>query len=267
MRRRAETLLSVAGFDPSGGAGALLDVNVFNRLGFHGAAVLTALTAQDTRGVNAVVEVPSSFILKQFKALKRDLKIAGVKVGMLGGASGVEAMSEILEQTAGVPRVVDPVFRSSSGSWLTTKNVLPAFLDAVKGRASLLTPNLSEAGLITGSRPQTIGDIIRAARKIQDLTGLPCLVKGGHLKGRPVDVLCDGRRVHRFPHRRIRKDVHGTGCFLSSAIVAYLARGSFLEDAVRSAVELTVGALEAAAFVGRGRAVLRDFDSGPGGRR
>jgi len=267
MRRRTETLLSVSGFDPSGGAGALLDVRVFNRLGFHGAAVLTALTVQDTRGVDAVAEVPAWLVGKQFKALKRDLRIAGVKVGMLGSARGVEIMKEILEQTADVPRVVDPVFRSSSGLWLTKKRALSAFLDAVKGRATLITPNLSEAELMTGSRPRTVDGMTRAARRIQELTGLPCLVKGGHLKGLPVDVLFDGRRVYRFGHRRIGRDVHGSGCFLSSAILAHLAGGAALEEACRSAVRMTVAALAASTVVGRGRAVFSDPTSRREGRR
>jgi hydroxymethylpyrimidine kinase/phosphomethylpyrimidine kinase len=267
MNRPERSLLSVAGFDPTAGAGVLLDVGVFNRFGFHGASVLTSVTAQNTAGVREVRVLPSAFIQGQFDALADDLRIAGVKFGMLGGAGSVGVMKNILECLKDVPRVVDPVFRSSSGYALLPEGSIPAFLAAVRGRASLLTPNLDEAERITGLKPRDLNGLRTAARRIREMTGVPCLLKGGHLAGRPVDVLDDGRRCSVFRHPKIRGEVHGTGCFLSATILALLARGMPLEKACRRAVDATVDALASAADVGRGRRVFRTISRTKARRR
>jgi hydroxymethylpyrimidine/phosphomethylpyrimidine kinase len=270
MGRHVQTLLSLAGFDPSAGAGVLLDLRIFSEHGFHAAAVLTSVTVQNTQAVREVHPFPQSFILKQFESLAADLNLAGIKVGMLGGRGGIRALGLILERARNIPRVVDPVFRSTSGFWLMDKKSIPDYLTALKGRASLFTPNIPEAELILGQKIRDAAEMKSAARRISRLTGIPCLLKGAHLAGAGneiADVLYNGRRFAFFSHKKIRKDVHGTGCFLSSTALAYLARGCSLERACRRAVEQTVRAIARSRPPGVGRPVLSISSARPAERR
>jgi hydroxymethylpyrimidine kinase/phosphomethylpyrimidine kinase len=250
---RGPVLVSVAGFDPSAGAGVLLDLGVFRALGFRGAAVLSALTVQDSERVRAVRPLPAAYVLSQFRTLARDVPVVGVKVGMLGSGSNLGAAARILAAASGLPRVVDPVLRASSGAWLLERSAVPNFLPAVRGRLSLLTPNLSEASALSGLRIRSVEDMERAARRLAERALAPCLVKGGHLPGRPVNVLFDGRRIVRFVSPRIDRPTRGTGCFFSSAVLALLARGLSVEAACRRATRLAGEAIRTSAAVGRGR--------------
>ncbi len=251
-----KTLLSIAGYDPSGGAGALLDVRIFESLGFHGAAVLTSLTAQNTAKVEKVLPLPASFVRHQYKALAGDLRFAGIKVGMLGSGAALTAVAGILGKNRMIPRVIDPVFRSSSGALLLEKKAAARFLEAFKGRAALITPNADEAAALTGLALRSVAGMEEAARRITGAADVPCLVKGGHLRPESVDVLYDGGRITRFSHPRISKDVHGTGCLLSSAILARLARGDGLEEACSEGIALTARAIRRAKRVGSGQHVF-----------
>jgi len=247
-------LVSVAGFDPSAGAGVLLDLSVFRSLGFRGAAVLTALTVQDTRKVREVRSLPSRFVLSQYETLSRDVPIAGVKVGMLGSGANLKAAAGILAAASGLPRVVDPVLRSSSGVRLLDKHAVRAFLPVLEGRLSLLTPNIEEAALLSGLKIETVRDMETAARRLAERVLAPCLIKGGHLRGHPVNVLFDGAKTHLFDSPRIaHPSVHGTGCYFSSAVLARLAGGFSLVSACRQATRLTREAIRTSAAVGRGR--------------
>lgn len=254
-------LVSVAGFDPSGGAGVLLDIGVFRARGFRGLAVLTGLTVQNTRGVRAVRPLPAAFVLSQYEALAEDIPIAGVKVGMLATAANVKAAARILEKAAGRPRVVDPVLRSSSGAALLAPGAVAGYLRAFRGRLSVLTPNLDEAARLSGLAVAAVEDMETAARRISDALCAPCLVKGGHLDGDPVDVLFDGVRTRLFASRRSPGRAHGTGCFFSSALLAELASGAPLNDACRAAGRLTREAIRTAKPAGRG---MRLLDPTPG---
>lgn len=250
-------LVTIAGYDPSGGAGALLDVAVFERLGFAGAGVLTAITAQDAERVFRVLPVPARHVEGQFRALKRAAPVAGIKVGMLGTRENLEAVAVILARNNKVPRVVDPVLRSTSGAPLLRKAAWPRFLDAFEMNADLITPNLYEAEVLTGRPVRNVGEMTEAAAWIWHRTGLACLVKGGHLEGKAVDVLFDDMKVTLFPHPRVAKNVHGTGCFLSAAILAFLARGKPLAEACGRAVEELQRGLEQAVPATGGRWVFR----------
>ncbi len=251
-------LLSVAGFDPSGGAGALLDVAVFEAAGFKGMSVLTALTIQNTREVFRVVPVPGRTVLAQYRALARDVRFKGVKVGMLGKADNLAALGRILAGVEGIPVVIDPVFRSSSGAALLQGGSAGAFIKTVRGRASLLTPNLDEAARLSGLQVRTPDEMLHAGRIIFDLTGIPCLVKGGHLPKNPVNILWDGRKTAVFGSRRkLPKEAHGTGCFLSSSILTRLAAGRPLVEACAEATDLAHEAILRAFRPGGGRFVLR----------
>jgi len=254
-----KVLVSIAGYDPSGGAGVLLDSAVFRRFGFPGAGLLTAVTAQNSRTVAAVRCLGGSFLYRQYETLVQDVGLAGIKVGMLGGPGNIAALGRILANHEGLPVVVDPVFRSSSGRWLLDKKAVPSYLDKIKGRITLLTPNLDEASLIFGRRLRKPVDMKEAARKIVDLVAAPCLIKGGHLAGKAEDVLYDGRRFFLFPHKRIAKDVHGTGCFLSSSLLCYLVMKKSLVEACSLASEFTQAAMKKAVHLGKGRAIFLEF--------
>jgi hydroxymethylpyrimidine/phosphomethylpyrimidine kinase len=252
-------LLSIAGYDPSAGAGVLLDIAVFRGFGFFGAGILTALTAQNSRRVTGVRLPGGRFLLRQYEALVEDIEPSGIKVGMLGGCANLPALSRILVRHPGIPVVVDPIVRSSSGRWLLEKRAIPSFLTRIKGKISLLTPNLQEASILSGRRPRNPEEMKEAARRIADRIAAPCLVKGGHLAGPLADVLYDGRRFFMFRHKKQPLDVHGSGCFLSSSLLGYLVRGHPLAEACGRAVEFTQGALRRAVRLGRGRKVFFSF--------
>jgi len=253
-----KTLVSIAGYDPSGGAGVLLDVAVFERLGFAGAGALTAVTVQDSARVSRVLPLPARRVEEQFRALRRANPVAGIKVGMQGTRENLEAVAGILSRHKKVPRVVDPVLRSSLGALLLRKGAWRGFLDAFTMKADLITPNLYEAEVLTGRPVRDIEEMKEAAERIWLWTGLACLVKGGHLEGDAVDVLFDGdRRVTVFPHPRVAKDVHGTGCYLSAAILAFLARGKPMALACAMAIEELRRELAAAEPAAGGRWVFR----------
>ncbi|MHB8095288.1 MAG: bifunctional hydroxymethylpyrimidine kinase/phosphomethylpyrimidine kinase [Candidatus Aminicenantales bacterium] len=251
-----KVLLSVAGFDPSGGAGVLMDIRVFESLGFRGMAVLTALTSQNTLEVRRILPLPSAVIRNQYEALASDVRPAGIKSGMLGSKDGITALRRILSSHPGLPRVVDPVLRSSSGALLLESGSRSAFLRAVRGNASLLTPNLDEASWIAGIPVRNPADMREAARAVFGATGVPCLVTGGHLPKKAIDILYDGRAESSFEHEKLRRDVHGTGCCLSSAALGYLARGKSLESACGLASEFVHEAIRKSAKAGRGRRLI-----------
>jgi len=258
-------LLSVGGFDPSGGAGVLLDLKVFQSLGFRGMAVLTALTAQNTDRVSRVFSLPPQFVLDQLLALTKDVEFAGIKVGMLGTGRNIAPVLRILESVPNVPVVVDPVFKSTSGARLMERKAFCRLVREIGGRASVLTPNLAEASLISGGNIRTVQDMLLAAGRIFGISGAPCLIKGGHLPEKPADLLYDGRDYFLFKRKKIKKSVHGSGCFLSSCLLGFLAQGKSLRSAVFLAGRLTHRAIAAAVLIGRGRHVvsfpLRDEDS------
>jgi hydroxymethylpyrimidine/phosphomethylpyrimidine kinase len=239
MSRHFPVLLSVAGYDPSGGAGVLLDTAVMRRLGFRAVAVVTAVTVQNTAGVRNVHALPAVLVRDQWQALAEEAPIAGIKIGMLGTAENARAVIRERARHPGIPCVVDPVFRSSSGARLLEPAAIPGLLKSWAGRATLLTPNLDEAAKLSGLPVRTVAEMEAAARFIYERTAVPCLVKGGHLKTLAVNVLFDGVRIRHFVKSRLAGEVHGTGCYFSSALTAFLAQGRELPEAVRRATEFT----------------------------
>ena len=249
-------LASIAGYDPSAGAGVLLDVRVFEKLGFRGAAVITAITAQNTRYVKNIYSLPSPLLREQYQVLSADMAFAGIKIGMVGSGENLNAVSEILTGLKDIPRVIDPIFRSSSGAWLLDKEALSGFLEKIRKRATVLTPNLFEAGLMIGSEVRNVPDMREVAKEIYDSTRIPCLIKGGHLEDDAVNLLYDGQKVYLFGKKKIKKDVHGTGCFFSAGLLCYLAKGKSVAKACELATEFTHTAIREAIRMGRGRPVF-----------
>jgi len=249
-------LLSIAGFDPSAGAGVLLDLNVFRALGFDGAAVLTAITVQNTAAVFRIRALDPRFVRAQAEALVRDMAFSGLKVGMIGSSANLREVGRLLNNHAHLPRVIDPVLCSSSGRRLIESSAVDRFLKTVEKMASVLTPNLDEAARLAGRQVRTIADMHAAAEIIFERTHVPCLIKGGHLAGDAVNLLFDGRTETRFRKRRWAKDVHGTGCLFSSALLAFLVQSGDLAEAGRLATDWTHRAIRTARPIGKGRAVF-----------
>ena len=254
MKTPRPFVLSVSGFDPSGGAGALLDAAVFRRLGFRAAAVVTAVTVQNSAGVKSVHPLTARLVRAQWRALDEEESIAGIKVGMAGTADNLRTIVRELGRHPGIPRVVDPVLRATSGARLLDRAAESGFLKSLKARATLLTPNRDEAARLAGRPVRSVREMEEAARLIFERSGVACLVKGGRLAGAAIDVLYDGRRSFLFSQARIAGDVHGTGCYLSASIVGFLVRGQALSDAVRRAAAATHRA-------------MRQARPAPGGRR
>ncbi len=242
--------LTIAGSDPSGGAGIQADLKTFTVLGAYGASVITALTAQNTRGVTGVHKVPADFIAAQFDAVTNDLTIAATKTGMLGDEETVRTVAQLIS-AAGLKRVVvDPVMVATSGDVLLAADAIAAVRTLMLPLAALITPNLPEAAKLLDQPIATTEAV--AQRQAEALLGYGCaavLLKGGHGEGsESVDYLATQTGTIRLSKPRIAtRNTHGTGCTLAAAVTAGLALGMTLEDAVRRAKDFVWGALKAGA--------------------
>lgn len=246
---RVPNVLSVAGSDPSGGAGIQADLKTFGALGVHGCAVLTALTAQSTQGVTGVHAVPARFVREQVETLVADVSLAAVKVGMLGNADVVRTVSELAQEGLLPDLVLDPVMVSTAGSRLLDADALEE-MRALAHHADLITPNLPEAAVLLGRDPRDIAEgpaqMLDEARALLDLGCPRVLLKGGHASGEHVlDLLVDADGAHELGGPRVpTPHTHGTGCSLSSAIAALRPRRDSWLDTVADARAWLVGALE-----------------------
>ncbi len=248
-----KTLLTIAGYDPTSGAGTVLDINVFQDLGFFGMGIITSLTAQNTQKVSKVYCPPPNMIMNQYESLGDDVKLFGIKVGMLGCKKNISTVANILSRNSLIPRVVDPVFHSSSGTRLLEPDAISGYIKALAGQITVFTPNAHEASLITGFQVKTLREMKIAAKKIFKLCLAPCLITGGHLEKETTDVLYDGKNHHVFEQKKIDVEVHGTGCFLSSALLAYLSRGEVLKEACHLAINKTHAHIKRSVRIGNGQ--------------
>ncbi len=251
-------LLTVAGSDSGGGAGIQADLKTFAAHGAYGMSVVTALTAQNTIGVRAVAATSPEMVAAQLDAVLGDLGVDGIKVGMLAERPLVEVVSDRLQGVSRVPLVVDPVLTATGGETLLEAAALAALRERLAPLATLLTPNLPEAECLLEVGHDERHDLAELARELGNLSPA-VLLKGGHAADGDeiVDLLWDGEQVHEFRHRRIRNRVgHGSGCTLSAAIVARLARGEALVAACGGAIEWLQGAFENAPRLGSGAAPL-----------
>lgn len=240
--------LTIAGSDSGGGAGIQADLKTFAALGVYGGSVLTAITAQNTKGVFAIHEVPGEFIAAQMDAVFSDLDVRSVKIGMLGSAAAIAAVGAGLRRHRARNVVLDTVMTASSGGKLLHDDAVDA-LRAMIAQARLITPNLPEAAALTGAEEARDEDEMCAqAQKLLTLGAAAVLIKGGHGSGsESVDILVEGASRTRFAAPRIEtRNTHGTGCTLAAAIAAGLAKNLSLVDAVRQAKAFVTAALEAA---------------------
>jgi hydroxymethylpyrimidine/phosphomethylpyrimidine kinase len=240
-----KTVLTIAGSDPSGGAGVQADLKTLADFGVRGLSAITALTAQNGHAVKGVMAVPRRFLIKQIETLLGAFKVDAVKIGMLASAEILLSVTRLIKKRELKNIVLDPVLRSSNGYPLFEKkglSTITRLLPLVK----VLTPNIDEAGVLSGIKVKEVKGMEEAARRILLLGPAYVLVKGGHLKGPPVDILHDGRRFYYYEGKRVtRKDLHGTGCNLSSAIAAGLARGRTVNRAVEDAKSYVIGVIKA----------------------
>jgi hydroxymethylpyrimidine/phosphomethylpyrimidine kinase len=242
--------LTIAGSDPSGGAGIQADLKTFSALGIYGATVITALTAQNTVGVTGVFSIPPGFITAQFHSVVSDLDVSAVKTGMLGDAATVELVASLLAEVPAIPVVVDPVMVATSGDVLLAPDAIEAVRRVLLPRAALITPNIPEASrLLDCPEAETEAEMSAQAEALMKFGCGAALVKGGHGGGaEAVDVLFDGREHYVLRQPRVEtSNTHGTGCTLSAAIAAGLAMGQTLEGAVAAAKLYVWNALSAGA--------------------
>jgi hydroxymethylpyrimidine/phosphomethylpyrimidine kinase len=256
--------LTIAGSDSSGGAGIQADLKTFAALGVYGASVITALTAQNTQGVSAIDLVPPEFVTAQIEAVFGDLDVGAVKVGMVAQLSTIEAIVASLKRYSPKHVVLDPVMVATSGDRLLATEAVDALRTRLIPLASLITPNLPEAAALLGEGVASdAADIERQGRRLLAMGCPAVLIKGGHADGaESVDYLIEARRIARLAAPRVAtKNTHGTGCSLSSAITAYLARGEAMESAVRNAKTWISAAIAAADrfSVGHGRGPIHHF--------
>ena len=246
-------ILTIAASDSGGGAGIQADLKTITVLGAYGMSALTAVTAQNTLGVNGIHALPATFVRAQIDAVMSDIGATAVKTGMLFNAEIITAVAEAL-QRHGVSRlVVDPVMIATSGHSLIEKAALGELRARLLPLAALVTPNLEEASRLTDRPVHTREHMQQAAVMIHAMGPAAVLVKGGHLEGECVDVLFDGRTHHFFEGPRINTPhTHGTGCTLSAAIATMLGRGLELHDAIEQARQFLTGALRSARPLGSG---------------
>lgn len=241
-----KTALTIAGFDPSAWAGVLADIKTFEAFGVDGVAVVSALTAQNRTLVTATQPVNAAFLQKQIATLTDGFRIDAVKIGMLGSAANVRAVFDIVKNKKFKNIVLDTVFCSTSGHALLDKKGIVE-IKRLLSFVTLATPNIAEASSLSGIKIKNIQDMEAAARIIHALGARNVLVKGGHLEGEPIDLLFDGKRSFHFKGRRIKATkavLHGTGCILSSAIAASLAKGLVVRRAVKDAKEYLMDELK-----------------------
>ena len=246
-------ILTVAGSDSGGGAGIQADIKTITVLGGYGLSVITALTAQNTLGVQGIQDVPSDFIRKQMDSVLSDIGADAVKTGMLATRAIVLTVAEGLAAHKVVNLVVDPVMVATSGDPLLTGDAVDAVKEKLIPLAFMVTPNLHEASLLSGLTIEDLEGVREAARRIMDLGPGHVLIKGGHLEGEAADTLYDGRNFETFRTPTIASaNTHGTGCTLSAALATFLAQGLSASEAVAAAKKFITAAIKGSFPLGAG---------------
>jgi hydroxymethylpyrimidine/phosphomethylpyrimidine kinase len=252
--------LTIAGSDPSGGAGLQADLKTFHQFGVYGEAVVTLVTVQNSLRVSRVELLPRDLVLEQIAAVVEDMPPGAAKTGALGSAEMVEAVARAAAEF-GFPLVVDPVMVSKHGQPLLPETAAHAIRQHLLPRAALVTPNIPEAEALTGITIRTLDDMRRAAARICQMGARAALIKGGHTSGEDsTDILFDGVEWRDFPAARIStRHTHGTGCTFSAAITAGLARGQALGDAVERAKRFIQEAIRTNPGLGHGAGPVNHF--------
>jgi len=251
--------LTIAGSDPSGGAGIQADLKTFHQCGVYGQAAITLITVQNSVRVSRVEVLPADLVAEQIAALLEDSPPKAAKTGALGSAEIVETIARMATGFP-FPLVVDPVMISKHGARLLPPEAVEVLAERLLPVAALITPNLAEAEVLTGIAIRTTGDMRQAARRLHERGARAVLVKGGHLEGDPADLLFDGSEFREFPAARIpTRHTHGTGCTYSAAITAGLAHGLTLAGAVERAKAFITEAIRTSPGLGCGAGPVNHF--------
>jgi hydroxymethylpyrimidine/phosphomethylpyrimidine kinase len=246
-------ILTIAGSDSGGGAGIQTDLKTITVLGGYGMSVITALTAQNTVGVQAVFELPLEFIERQIDSVIEDIGVDAVKTGMLSNSAIVSLVASKIKQYRLKRVIVDPVMVAKSGDPLLKEEAQKALREDLIPLAFVVTPNLPEASVLAGFKVKNLDTMKEAARKIYDLGAKNVLIKGGHLEGDILDLLFDGKTFYEYPAPRIpTKNTHGTGCTFASAIATELAKGVTVQTAVKRAKAFMTTAIRFSLPLGKG---------------
>jgi hydroxymethylpyrimidine/phosphomethylpyrimidine kinase len=253
-------LLTIAGFDPSCGAGTGADLKTFAAHNCYGVAAITALTVQSTQGVFSVHATPAATLRAQIDTLADDVTLAGIKIGMLANRGNASVVTEFLDKNKFAHVVLDPVFRPTAGNAeLLDTSGLKFVKDELLKRVSVITPNMPEAEFLTGMEVKDVATMKAAGLKLLDMGARAVVVTGGHLE-KPTDVLCIGGEVETFGGEHVKSpNTHGSGCTFSSAIVAHLASGLQLRQAVILAKAYVTKAIEKSYSIGKGAGPLNQF--------
>jgi hydroxymethylpyrimidine kinase/phosphomethylpyrimidine kinase len=262
-------VLSIAGFDPSGGAGILADIKTFAALGCFGTSAITSLTSQNTRAVFGAYHQPPEVLRAQIEPVIGDFEIAAVKVGMLPARASIEVVADTIERHQLPNVVVDPVIRSTSGYDLIDDEAAAFLAERLLPLADVTTPNMAEAARLTGMKVENLADMLQAARELHEQyqacapkssARRAVLITGGHLTDEATDVLYDAGEMRIFRAPKIEtRNTHGTGCTLSAAIAALLAQGYDVVEAVQRAKDYILAALGTAPNIGHGAGPLNHF--------
>ncbi len=246
-------VLTIAGSDSGGGAGIQADLKAITALGGYGMSVLTALTAQNTTGVQGIHEIPASFVARQMDSVLSDIGADAIKTGMLANREIVGVVAQKIQRYRVKKVVVDPVMVAKGGDLLLREDAREALVRQLLPLAMVVTPNLMEASVLTGLEIDSVKTMKRAAHRIYRMGPKHVVVKGGHLKGMAVDVLYDGRKYDVIEGPRIEtKNTHGTGCTFASAIATLIARGEDVSEAVRNAKTFITLAIQGGLNLGKG---------------
>ncbi len=251
-----KVVLSIAGSDPSGGAGIQADLKTFFAFGVYGLSAITSLTVQNTRGIRDIIDLPPDFLRKQLLTIYRDFTIDAVKIGMLRTKTCVEVVSRLLAAEHQKNIVLDPVLRASTGKELLEEEGIELMKRKLVPLARIITPNLTEASILSGMEVRDLPSMNEAARRIKKLGAMSVLIKGGHLQKSATDLFYEGRNFTQFKANKIKGEFHGTGCTLSSAIAAGLTKGWGMKKAVREAKQYLTKAIENGLDLGKGQRLL-----------
>lgn len=253
--------LTIAGSDCSGGAGIQADLKTFAAHGCYGASVITSVVAENTSKVISVYNVPADEVRKQINAVFEDIKVDAVKLGMMPDTEIIEAVAERLNFYKPPFVVCDPVLEATSGKALSAEGSTKAYAEHIFPLADLITPNIPEAEAFTGMNIESVSDMCDAAERLCSMGAKAVLLKGGHLKkSEAEDVLFDGKETVLVKQKMINsQNTHGTGCTLSSAIAAGMAKGLTLKEAVVSAKDYITRAIENSYAVGKGHSPVNHF--------
>lgn len=252
-----KTVLTIAGSDSSGGAGIQADLKTITCLGEYGMSIITALTAQNTMGVNYIETVSKRMLEEQLDAVFSDIYPDAVKIGMIANTEIMNVICKKLKEYDAKNVVVDPVMVATSGSSLMENETVASLKNQLIPLADIITPNLSEAEVLSGISIADREQMIEAAKKIGEYYEGAILIKGGHLSEEAADLLYENGEVSWFTGKRFdNSNTHGTGCTLSSAIATYLAKGYNLKESVKEAKDYVASAIEANLDLGKGRGPL-----------